>query len=211
MKPKIYYESKKVMYVTVLSLLVILLVLFFINSLPLSTFFGYLTLIVCVMLIGVYLYPTARISIFEDHLEFKKGRQNISVPWNKVVNIHKDPVFASNIASYYLAKRFYMGGCFIETTDGYTKYFTPQLIRAVGSDQTWKDLVNEIKGKCGAQVKVGEVSMFKQKSKLFDVVFIILSIFIFPVVIILLYGIFTGKFADSVATIKGLFSLLIGK
>ena len=193
------------MYGTVFGLLVFLIALSLIYSSTFNTFLGPLILIVGVMIIGVYFYPSAKISLFEDHLEFKKGKQKISVPWKDILNIHKDPVFAKNIFSYYLARRFYMGGVFLETTQGYSKYFAPQLIRAEGSSQTWKDLVKEIESRSSARIKEGEVSIFKQKSKLFDIVFILLAIFIVPIFLILLYGLFTGTLDDSITTLRDLF------
>ncbi|MEI8328156.1 MAG: hypothetical protein WCG02_03405 [Candidatus Taylorbacteria bacterium] len=207
MTPKIYFESKKIMYGIVLSLLLLLLILSFIYASPLDSLFASLIIIVCVMVVGVYLYPTATFSIYEDHLEFKKGSQKISVPWSGVLNIHKEPVFATDIISYYLAKRYYMGGAFLETTQGYSKYFAPQLIRSKNGPATFKDLEKEIESRSVAHMQEGQVSIFKQKSKLFDVVFIIAAIFLIPVIIILLYGLFTGTVSESVQMLKDLLLL----
>lgn len=209
MQPKIYYESKTPLYIGVLAVFIAVLVLSFINASLFDFFYATLLVLLLVMIIVVFLSPSAKISLFEDRLEFKKGKQSISVSWKDVLNIHKDPVFANDIFSYYLARRFAMGGVFLETTKGYTKYFAPQLIRMEGSNMKWKDLVDEIKAKSNAEIKTGKVSIFKQKTKLFDVVFIILACLLAPIIVILLYGLFTGTIGESLMIVKDLFSLLV--
>ena len=145
------------------------------------------------MVIGVYLYQTAQISIFDDHLEFKKGQQHISVPWKEVLGLHKDPVFAPSLISFYLARRYPMGGFFIETSKGYTKYFAPQLIRSNDPKLTWENLAKDIQEKCGVPLRVGEVSLFKQRSKLYDIILILSLIFVIPVAITLVFIVIYGK------------------
>lgn len=199
------------MYSIVFILLSISVLLYFFNTSPLDQFFRYFIFIFCAMVIGVYLYPTAQISIFDDHLEFRKGLQHISVPWKEVLGLHKDPVFSPSPLSFYLAHKYPIGGFFLETSKGYTKYFAPQLIKSSDPKLTWENLVKDIQEKCGVPLQVGKVSLFKQRSKLYDIILILSLIFIVPVLIITAFGIMTGTFSDSLKMIVDLVKLFIGK
>ena len=188
----IYYESKTFNLVISIIILVVIVAFLATNGVLL------LLPIPILMLIVVLLYPSAKITIKDEGLEYKKGRKNITVGWSEVMGVHQDPVFSPNPISFYLSNKFRMGGFFIETSEGFTDY-----IGAVG-DSIWsinpmkrEELIGEIERRASVSIKTGAVSILKQKQKFWDITLVFAAIFIVPVLIIGAYGIYAYLSGDE--------------
>jgi hypothetical protein len=150
----IYFENKT--YSLFISIILFIVVwIFFATDGDL-----FLLLIPIIMLIVVLLYPSAKITINDDGLEYKKGKKSIIVGWNEVIGVHQDPVFSPNPISFYISNKFRMGGFFIETSKGFTDY-----IGAIGYGR-WsinpikrKELIGEIEKRSLKNLKTGAVSI----------------------------------------------------
>jgi len=164
-----YYETKNMWYLSVFILIICI-----ISTIGVQTYLSWLPLI---MFIVIFLYPSATISLSPDYFYYKKGKKVISVKWNEVVAIHQDPIVALNPISYYLSKKFSMGGFFIETSQGFTNY-----IGAVGNNKyslnalKRAELIRETMKRSGAILKSGEVSVTKMPAKLIGISIVLLLI-----------------------------------
>lgn len=179
----VYYENKSL--VTLVSGIVLLVCLLYFD------FGKWLIHIPLITFIWIWLYPSAKITISDSGLEYKKGKKTIAVPWNEVKGIHRDPVWASNLVNYYIARKIRTGGFFIETSQGFTSYIGPL------SKKRWdltpldaNDLFNEIRARSATELKTGAVSLFKQRQKLHGIIALLAAIFIVPAIIILLVELF---------------------
>jgi len=200
-----FYETKVQAYCIATILLILLLNPFGFES--------YLFLVPIVMLVSVFLRPVARITISEANFIYEKGRKRIVVPWNEVEGVHQDSVFSPNLISFYISSKFRMGGFFVETkSQGFTDYIGPMSENRYGfSSHSIVDVTNEISKRCHREIRTGAVSILKQRKKLWDVSFIILAVFTIPVLVILLWGVFTGSIGESMSILKDLFLLLTGQ
>jgi len=188
---RIYYESKIQYYLIALVALVIFSTVTLFNTGGLGDTSIYFFWISLFALVFVFSYRTSTFFISKEKFVWKKGFSKIECPWADVVAIHHDVEPALMNAG----RQFVSTSFFVETKNGFTKYADLTNIKVKGSYTVFSQgdkLVEEIKLKSGAPEKSGDVSMFKQTQKLSDVVFLLLGILLIPILIMVVYGFFTG-------------------
>ena len=188
---KEYYESKLQYYVIAIIANIVLGVVTIFNVGGLGNASIYLLGISLFALVFVYFYRTSIFILTPDKFVWKKGFKKIECSWTDVISINHDiePALAN------IVRKFVSTSFFIETKSGFTKYADLTNIKLRNNYTVFSQgerLIEEIKLRSNAPEQSGKVSMFKQTQKLKDVVFLLLGIFIVPIVIILLYSFFTG-------------------
>ncbi len=186
----VYYESKIWIY-----LIAFIFLLATLNS------FGFQTglfIVPLVIFVFVFLYPSAKIVLYDDHFYYKKGSKVISIKWNEILGIHQDPAFSPSLICFYLVNKFRSGGFFIETTKGLTDYIGSVSRSRFSFNVFYRaKLIEEIKSRSGAQLYTGQVSIFKQRKKLLGWGISLALVFIVPILIIPTYSLYDYYFGSS--------------
>lgn len=194
-KPQVIFsESKFYLYIIPIAFLVL----------------GFFTVIefifiAAIMILFLFFSSKAKICIYEDYLIYEKKRKKI-IKYSDIKGVHQDPVFSTNIFSYFLSSKFRIGGFFIETKDGFTEY-----IGSVYKNNSFllpfsrSELIKEITDRSKTKLYTGTVSSRKNPTRLKNMVLLLFSILLVPILIILFFGFFTGTLDESIQIIKDLF------
>jgi hypothetical protein len=162
-----YYETKNIWYTVAFMFLIAIL-----YSLGTQ---AYLFVLPLIMSIVIWCYPSATISLFPDHFYYEKGQKIISVPWNEVKAIHRDPVRSR----YVSRNKSNIGGFFVETSQGFTNYIgavAHSKNSLIGLKST--ELIKEIEKRSGTTLRIGEVSTMKMPNKLVGIAILIVLCFL---------------------------------
>lgn len=191
----IYYESKIQYFIITIVFILFFSYITFANPDNLGVAGQYFLGISIFAFVFVCFYQVSKFYIYDDRLIWKKGWNKVECPWSDIVAIHYDiqKNYSSKGNLFKQSSAFY-----IETKKGFTKYADKNNIKLKGGytfSSKGKELVAQIKSASKCKEKTSAVSVFKQRQKLWDWVLLILAIFIVPIIIILLYSVFTKDYS----------------
>jgi hypothetical protein len=197
----VYYESKIQYYIITLTFVVFFSYLTFFNPNNLRNIGQNFLIISLFAFIFVCFYQVSTFYIYEDRFIWKKGWKKIECPWSDLISINYD-IQRNNLLSLNTSGIFFRSSSafFIETKNGLTKYADKSNIKLKGNYSFLSkgdDLISMIKSKSKNEnmEQTSSISTFKQTQKLWDWIFLISAIFVFPTIIILLYAIFTKDYS----------------